>query len=590
MENLLSQPAWKDFAVRGRLFTDVFEFSSDPLVVVDVRGGMIEVNGAMEKITGISRAQLIGGEFVDCFHQPEQVREVLQRVLLEREVRDCAWTMVHDSGNVTEVACNATPFRDAAGNVLGTFFVLRDATDLRQYQTQMLFQASYDALTALPNRRLFRDRLELAMPLARRNGRVLGVLYLDLDNFKDINDTLGHSIGDEVLQIVAWKLVASLSKTDVVARMGGDGFAVLIGDVDSGDVHCEESIIQLVNGVLSAVAQPCTVAGHELVVNCSIGMTMYPSNDCDVDTLLRNAETAMYRAKDVGKNRFELFTPEMNASMQRQADISDRLRTSLKKSEFTLHYQPRVALGCGSVTGVEALIRWQAEGVGMISPAHFIPVAERNGMIVPIGEWVLFEACRQARQWQLEMRTPVNMAINLSARQLRDVDIVKLVVRALEETGLPAHLLELELTESMLIHDTQRVVHTLAALKEIGVSLSIDDFGTGYSSLSYLKSFPLDYLKIDKSFVMDLPHDPNNGAIVRAILVMAHSLGLKVIAEGVETREQLDFLLEQDCDEIQGYYFSKPLPKDDLTKLLKENRKLDLETKEDAHRSAVFRR
>lgn len=571
MENSLSQSAWTDLTARGRLFTDVFEFSSDPLVVVDARGGMIEVNAAMEKITGISREQLVGGEFVDCFNQPEQVREVLLRVGQEREVRNCAWTVVHEGGSATEVSCNATLFRDASGTVQGAFFVLRDATDIRQYEAQMLFQASYDALTALPNRRLFRERLECAMTQALHHERVLGVLFIDIDNFKDINDTLGHAIGDEVLKVVAWQLVASLGEADTVARMGGDGFAVLIEDANSVDAFKQQA-----EGLLSVVTQSCGIEGHEVVVSCSIGGTIYPFNNGDVNTQLRNAEAAMYRAKDAGRNRFQLFTCEMEAAIQRRVDISHRLRSALKKSEFMLHYQPRVELGSGKVTGVEALIRWQAEGAGMISPVEFIPVAERNGMIVPIGEWVLFEACRQARQWQVEMGTPVNMAVNLSARQLRDVDIVKLVARALEETGLPAHLLELELTESMLVHDTKRVLHTLEALKEIGVSLSIDDFGTGYSSLSYLKSFPLDYLKIDRSFVMDLPHDPNDGAIVRAIIDMAHSLGLKVIAEGVETREQLDFLLEQDCDEIQGYYFSKPLPQEQLTKLLKENRKLDL--------------
>ena len=570
MGNSFPQSAWMDMTARGRLFTDVFEFSSDPLVLVDVQGGMIEVNAAMEKITGTAREQLVGREFVDCFNQPEQVREVLLRVGPEREVRNCAWTVVHQGGSATEVVCNATLFRDASGAVQGTFFVLRDATDVRQYEAQMLFQASYDALTALPNRRLFRDRLESAMVQVLRHGRVLGVLFIDLDNFKDINDTLGHGIGDEVLKVMAWQLVASLGDADTVARMGGDGFAVLIEDV-----NCVDVIQQQAERLLSAVTQSCAIEGHEVFVSCSIGGTIYPCNSGDVNTQLRNAEAAMYRAKEAGKNRFQLFTSDMEASIQRQVDISHRLRSALKMSELTLHYQPRVELGSGKVTGVEALIRWQVEGAGMISPAEFIPVAERNGMIVPIGEWVLFEACRQARQWQLEVATPVNMAVNLSARQLRDVDIAKLVARALEETGLPAHLLEIELTESMLVHDTGRVLHTLEALKEIGVSLSIDDFGTGYSSLSYLKIFPLDYLKIDRSFVMDLPHDPNDGAIVRAIIDMAHSMGLKVIAEGVETREQLDFLLKQDCDEIQGYYFSEPLLQDQLTKLLKENRKLD---------------
>lgn len=568
MGNSISQSAWTDLIARGRLFTDVFEFSSDPLVVVDVRGSIIEVNAAMEKITGVSRGRMLGGEFVAYFDQPEPVLVVLQRALLEREVRDCAWKVVHERGSATEVACNATQFCDATGTVQGIFFVLRDATDLRQYESQMLFQASYDALTALPNRRFFSEQLGLA--IAQRSDRVLGVLFIDLDNFKDINDTLGHAIGDEVLKVVAWQLVSSLEEFDTVARMGGDGFSVLIGDGGS-----LAAISQRVETLLNDVTQPCVIEGHEIIVSCSIGFTVSPPNNCDGNTLLRNAEAAMYQAKDAGRNRSQLFTLEMDFAIQRRVDVSHRLRSALKKSEFVLHYQPRVSLGSGNVTGVEALIRWHAEGAGLISPADFIPIAERNGMILPIGEWVLFDACRQARQWQIETGMQVNMAVNLSARQLRDVDIVKLVARALAETGLPAHMLELELTESMLVHDTQRVLYALEALKEIGVSLSIDDFGTGYSSLSYLKCFPLDYLKIDRSFVMDLPHDPNNGAIVRAVIDMAHTLGMKVIAEGVEKREQLDFLLAHDCDEIQGYYFSKPLPQVELAKLLEEKRTLD---------------
>lgn len=568
MSHSFPQSAWSDLATRGRLFTDVFEFSSDPLVVVDVRGAIIEANAAMEKMTGVSRALMLGSEFVGYFAQSEPVLAVLQQVLQEREVRNSAWKVLHENGGATEVACIATQFRDAAGKVRGTFFALRDATDLQQYESQMLFQASYDALTALPNRRFFCEQLERA--ISQRSDQILGILFIDLDNFKDINDTLGPPMGDEVLKAVAWQLVSLLEASDTAARMGGDGFSVLIGD------GCSPiAISQRVETLLSEVTRPLVIEGHEIIVSCSIGVAMYPLNHGDGNTLLRNAEAAMYRAKEAGRNRAQWFTPEMDFAIQRRVDLSHRLRSALKKSEFALHFQPRVSLGSGEVTGVEALIRWFAEEVGQVSPADFIPIAERNGMILPIGEWVLFEACRQARQWQVETETAVNVAVNLSARQLRDVDIVELVVRVLAETGLPAQMLELELTESMLVHDTARVLGTLEALKEIGVSLSIDDFGTGYSSLSYLKTFPLDYLKIDRSFVTDLPDDSNGGAIVRAIIDMAHTLGMKVIAEGVETREQLDFLLEHDCDEMQGYYFSKPLPHVELMKLLKGKRKLD---------------
>lgn len=568
MGHSLTQSAWADKSARGRLFTDVFEFSSDPLVVVDLRGTIIEANAAMAKMTGVSCAQLLGSEFVLYFSQPELVLLILQRVLLEREVRDNAWKVVNASGGVTDIVCNATQFCDVTGDVQGIFFVLRDATDLRQYESQMLFQASYDALTALPNRRFFCEQLERA--IAQRRDQVLGILFIDLDNFKDINDTLGHAMGDEVLKAVAWQLTSSMGASDIAARMGADGFSVLIGDGGS-----PTAINQRVEALLSEIARPRVIEGHEVIVSCSIGVTIHSFNQGDGNALLRNAEAAMYRAKDAGRNRAQWFTPEMDSSIQRRVDLSSRLRSAFKKSEFALHFQPRVSLGNGQVTGVEALIRWCAEDVGQISPADFIPIAERNGMILPIGEWVLFEACRQARQWQEEGNVAVNVAVNLSARQLRDADIVKLVVRVLEETGLPAHLLELELTESMLVHDAARVLQALEALKEIGVRLSIDDFGTGYSSLSYLKTFPLDYLKIDRSFVVDLPDDLNGGAIVRAIIDMAHTLGMKVIAEGVETRAQLDFLLAHDCDEMQGYYFSKPLPQDELKELLRGKRKLD---------------
>jgi diguanylate cyclase (GGDEF)-like protein/PAS domain S-box-containing protein len=568
MGHSLTQSAWIDMPARGRLFTDVFELSSDPLIVVDLRGTIIEANAAMAKMTGVSCAQLLGSAFALYFSQPELVLLILQRLLMEREVRNNAWEIVNASGGATDVVCNATQFRDVTGDVQGIFFVLRDATDLRQYESQMLFQASYDALTALPNRRFFCEQLEQA--IAQRRDEVLGILFIDLDNFKDINDTLGHAIGDEVLKAVAWQLVSLMGVSDTVARMGADGFSMLIGDGGS-----PTGIGRRAETLLGEVARPRVIEGHEIIVSCSVGVAVYSFNDGDGNALLRNAEAAMYRAKDAGRNRVQWFTPEMDSAIQRRVDLSSRLRSALRKSEFSLHFQPRVSLGNGDVTGAEALIRWNAEDVGQISPADFIPIAERNGMILPVGEWVLFEACRQARLWQEKGNVAVNVAVNLSARQLRDTDIFKLVVRALEETGLPAHLLELELTESMLVHDTSRVLQALEALKEIGVCLSIDDFGTGYSSLSYLKTFPLDYLKIDRSFVADLPDDLNDGAIVRAIIDMAHTLGMKVIAEGVETRAQLDFLLAHDCDEMQGYYFSKPLPHDELKELLRKKRKLD---------------
>lgn len=549
---------------------NLIEANPDPMMVTDLNGVMSDVNRAAEEMTRLPRSELLGRHIADCFTSRGEVEKLLRQVFRAEEVRKFSLTMVKAQGASTDVRCSLTPYRNDSGEVQGAFLVAHDITDLKQYETQMLFQATCDALTALPNRLQFREHLGQAIARAQEFERVLGVMFIDLDNFKDINDTLGHSAGDELLKLTADRLETAVRQGDTVGRMGGDEFAVLMEDVSN------VSEVELAAERLRrTVTEPYLVDGHEIVISCSIGITLYPFDDGDVDALLRNADTAMYRAKAEGKNAYQNFTAEMNDSIRRRVEIGNHLRRAVNASEFALHFQPRAELGGGTVSGVEALIRWNSGGLGMVSPAEFIPVAENNGLIVPIGEWVLHEACRQAKQWLDETGMPVNMAVNLSARQFKDVDIARTVVQALEQSGLPAGMLELELTESMLMHDTKRVLRTLETLKEIGVSLAVDDFGTGYSSLSYLKMFPIDYLKVDRSFVMDVPNDPNNEAIVRAIIAMAHGLGLKVIAEGVETAAQLDFLLAQGCDEIQGYYFSKPLPPDGLKAFLKDGCQLE---------------
>lgn len=550
---------------------NLIESSLDPMLVIDMQGRISDVNQAVEEITGKPRSVLAGSDFVACFSQSELAYAVLRRVVLEGRVRDCPLRIRHVTGRTTEVMCNVALYRNDAGAVQGVFAVARDMTDIRQYQTQLSFQATRDALTALPNRSLFRAQLARAMARASRNERIVAVMFIDLDNFKDINETLGHAVGDELLKATASRFVDTLPERVTVSRLGGDEFGVLIEDAVEAD-----RVGQLADKLLDVVMQQHIIDGHEVAVTCSIGITLFPEDGGDLDALLRNADTAMYRAKEEGKNNYRYFTAEMNDAVRRRVEIGKHLRHALKSSEFTLHYQPRVELGGGTIVGAEALIRWNSAGIGPVSPAEFIPIAENNGLIVPIGEWVLHSACRQARQWQEERGKPINVAVNLSARQFRDADIVKEVVRALDESGLAPQLLELELTESMLMHDVKRVLHTLAALKETGIRLAVDDFGTGYSSLSYLKRFPLDYLKVDRSFINDIARDQNDAAIVRAIIAMAHGIGVKVIAEGVETADQLAFLLEQDCDEIQGYYFSKPLTEEAMTALLRESRRLDL--------------
>ncbi len=559
----LSPEASSLFCILNNYSRSLLEANLDPMAVVGRNGRIIDVNRALEAITGLPRSSLVGTGMSESFCQRTLAAAALERAFHGEQVRDCPLSVVHATGRCTEVMASISLHRDSAGAVQDAFVVARDVTDLLQYETQMSFQASCDALTGLPNRLMFRERVTRAMARADCEGSMAALMFIDLDNFKDVNDTLGHAVGDELLKGIANVLVDTLPEAISVARMGGDEFAVLIEGVDD-----PRQVESMAARLLQSVGEPHAIDGHEVAVTCSIGITLYPADSRDLDALLRNVDTAMYRAKEEGKNNCQYFAAGMNQPILRRVEIGNALRRALKLSEFSLHYQPRVELAGGAIVGAEALLRWNSGLLGPVPPAEFIPVAENNGMIVQIGEWVLHQACERAMRWHGRRAAPVNVAVNLSARQFRDVDIVKTVLRALDGSGLPPQLLELELTESMLMHDVKRVLRTLHALKEIGVRLAIDDFGTGYSSLSYLKSFPLDYLKVDRSFIRDIPQDRNGEAIVRAIVVMAHSLGIKVIAEGVESREQLDFLLDQKCDEIQGYYFSKPVPAGDFEAML----------------------
>jgi diguanylate cyclase (GGDEF)-like protein/PAS domain S-box-containing protein len=542
----------------------------DPIFFVDMRGRIIDAGRAAEDATGRSLRELSGKPLPSCFCDPAQVTGALQQAFRDGEVRDRPCTILHRTGRKTEVICSMTLCRERAGMPQGVLIMARDITELRQYETQLLFQATCDALTALPNRLVFRERLARAMAEVDRKGGAVGVVFIDIDNFKDVNETLGHAAGDDLLKTIAMHLNEELLPGYTVARMGGDEFAVLIEHAADG--QAAEDLAHLIR---RAVGRPRMLDQHEVAVTCSVGITLYPKDGKDVECLLRNADTAMYKAKEEGKNCCSQFTAEMNDRIYRRVEIGNCLRHALKSSELSLHYQPRVSLAEGEIVGMEALLRWQSAELGPVSPGEFIPIAEGSGLIVPIGEWVLRKACMQARQWQRQTGKQVNVAVNLSARQFRDVDVVRTIDAALAQSGLSPGLLEIELTESMLMHDVKRVAHTLAALKEVGIRIAVDDFGTGYSSLNYLKTFPLDFLKIDRSFINDITHDVNDEAIVRAMIAMSHSLGIKVIAEGVETREQLAFLLDQGCDEIQGYYFSKPLPENEAMASIVESRHLN---------------
>jgi diguanylate cyclase (GGDEF)-like protein/PAS domain S-box-containing protein len=545
---------------------NLLESSLDPMMVIDLQGRIADVNKAAEQITGLPRDLLVGREWTDCIPQPEEMQEALRQVFERGQVRDCALFVRHENGSRTEVICNVTLYRDDAGVVQGVLAVARDITDRREYEARLEFHATRDLLTALPNRMLFRKRLERAAAQALRNEGSLAVVVVDINDFKDVNDTIGHAAGDEVLKAIAGRLGGVLRANDIAARIGGDKFAILLdGGMDARGIEDWAAML------LRALAPPHYVEGQEVTIDYSIGITLFPEDDRNADNLLRNADTAMHLAQQYGTSNVKYFTAEMNQAARRRVVISSSLRRALREEEFALHYQPRVALPDGAIAGLEALIRWNSAAIGQVPPSEFISIAESNGMIVEIGEWVLRTACRQARQW-MDSGMPVTVAVNLSARQLRDADVVGTVLRALEESGLPPALLELELTESMLMHDAAGVLRTLTALKHAGVSLAIDDFGTGYSSLGYLKRFPLDYLKVDRSFVSDISHDTNDAAIVRTIIAMAHSLGIEVIAEGVETSAQLEFLQREGCDQVQGYFFSKPLPAEFVTPMLAAGR------------------
>jgi diguanylate cyclase (GGDEF)-like protein/PAS domain S-box-containing protein len=448
------------------------------------------------------------------------------------------------------------------------YMVAMDLTSHKQYEARLEYQANYDALTGLANRNRLHDRLRQAIVSAQRYGHQIAVAFIDLDHFKFINDSLGHHIGDQLLKAVAARLKSCMRENDTVARHGGDEFVVVI------DHSAEKVISMLMPKILASVAEPVMVDERELQVTCSIGFSLYPMDGLDADTLLKNADAAMYRAKEQGRNNVQFYTHELNQKIRKRLVMESILRHALARGEFFLHYQPQVALQTGCVIGVEALIRWNHASEGVIAPSDFIPLAEELGLIVPIGEWVLRTACAQMKAWQQAGLPKISVAVNLSARQFRQRDLAGGIARVLQETGLDPCYLDIELTESMVMHDVELAVATLGKLKAMGIKLSIDDFGTGYSSLSYLKRFPISVLKIDQSFVRDITCDANDAAIARSIIALAHSLKLQVIAEGVETEGQLKYLGLHGCDAIQGYYFSRPLSAEACEQMLLQGKQL----------------
>ena len=469
--------------------------------------------------------------------------------------------------------------RDETGQLLQALKEMNDSLarsvdEHKRLEALLQHQASYDTLTGLPNRALLQDRLKQAIATAMRSPAPIWIIFVDLDRFKLVNDSLGHKAGDAMLKQVATRLQSVVREADTVARLGGDEFVLVLPERIDGSGKLSAAVVQR---ILDAVAQPMMIEGHEFVTTCSMGIAVYPNDGVDGETLMTHADIAMYCAKEVGRNNFRFYAPAMDARTLERLRLEGELRHALERNEFELHYQPQVDLRTGRIVGMESLIRWRHPELGMIPPAHFIGLAEETGLIVPIGAWVMRTACAQNQAWQRAGLGRLRVAVNLSARQFAQKNLAESIMTILQETGLPASDLEIELTESLVMTDVERAVGVLDELKAIGVQLSIDDFGTGYSSLSYLKRFPIHVLKIDQSFVRDIASSTDDAAIVALIISLAHSLKLNVIAEGVETPEQLAYLNQHDCDEMQGYLFSRPVPAAAFETLLRQDKCLSLE-------------
>jgi diguanylate cyclase (GGDEF)-like protein/PAS domain S-box-containing protein len=542
----------------------------DGVMSIDVWAHVTYLNTVAETLTGWTREEAAGRPLAEVFRVIDSAsRQPVQNPMLLaiRQNKTVGLTpncvLVRRDGFEAAIEDSAAPIHDRRGHVTGAVMVFHDVSAARALSARMSYLAQHDSLTDLPNRILLKDRLMQSMSLAQRHRQKLAVLYLDVDRFKHINDSLGHGIGDRVLQSVAQRLLVSVRSSDTVSRHGGDEFVILLAD----EAHAQDAIVS-VDKILQALAAPHLIEQHDLSITVSIGIAIYPDDGTDAETLMKHADFAMLHAKDSGRNNYQFFKPEMNVRALERQSLETGLRHALEQQQFVLHYQPKINLETGAIVGAEALIRWRHPQRGLVAPGHFIPVAEECGFIVPISRWVLRESCRQARGWQDAGLPPLRIAINASAVELRSKDFAAGVHAILVETRLDPRYLELEFTEAFLMHDTKSSVTVLRELKEMGVQLVLDDFGTGYSSLSYLKRFPIDTLKIDQSFVRDLTTDADDASIVRAVIGMGESLRMLVVAEGVETREQLAFLREHACPEGQGFYFSHPVVAEEFSQLL----------------------
>jgi diguanylate cyclase (GGDEF)-like protein/PAS domain S-box-containing protein len=565
----------RDLGLISRLADKIFEYASEGVMITDPQGRILNVNRAFTEVTGYTRQEVAGKTpgILNSGRQPPEFYRGMWRSLTENgHWQGEIWNR-RKNGEIYLEWLSISAVKDCQGQTTHYVAIFSDITTVKENEARLHTLAYYDALTGLPNRLLFQDRLQQALTRAARDNRLVALMLLDLDRFKIVNDTLGHSAGDALLVDAARRIGGCVRDSDTVARLGGDEFTVILPDV--ADIRSASKVAQK---IVDSLSVPFTLEGHEVFVTTSIGISLYPISARNGEALVKAADIAMYRAKEQGRNNYQFYRSSASAETTALFTLENHLRRALERNELKVFYQPQVEIETGLITGVEALLRWEHPDRGTISPCEFIPLAEETGLIVPIGEWVLREACRQNKAWQDAGIPPLRVAVNVSARQLKQKTLAEKVAEILDDTGLLPEWLELELTESIVMQNAEEAIGLLNQLKSLGVWLSIDDFGTGYSSLSYLKRFPIDTVKIDRSFISGVTRDGDDAAISHAIITLANSLKLKVIAEGVETRDQLVFLREHQCCDAQGYFFSRPLGADQITRLLREKRHLGRET------------
>jgi len=572
LENSLTESS-EELVRTNEEITAVFQAIPDQLLHLDQDGRIISYKPGTQTHHYLISDKLIDQNLEQVFNREivPKFKEAIQQVVQHKPSLVFEFIIVHDK---RIYYYEARIMRVRSKQVIA---LIRDITERKRAEEQIAYLAFHDSLTGLPNNRLFKDRLQQAIAYANRNSSKVGVLFMDLDRFKLINDTMGHRVGDKLLQATADRLMEAVRGYDSiginagqviqaqtsVARLGGDEFTILLEDINN-----LKDIVRVADRLTKTICKPIIIDDQEIYTSTSVGIAIYPDDGDDVDILLKHADTAMYHAKSQGRNNYQFFNATMNEASVQQFTMENALRKSIQNNELCLYYQPQINVVSGEVVGMEALIRWKHPERGFISPSTFIPLAEETGLIMEIGEWVLREACRQGAEWEQQGYRPVTLSVNLSAKQLRDEHINELIVKILFETGMNPKNLGIELTESALILDPDIAHQRLTSIKSLGVKLSLDDFGTGYSSLSYLKRFPIDTLKIDQTFIRDINNNHEDASLVKAIIAMAHGLGLDVVAEGVEHQEQLEFLGENTCDTIQGFLFSRPLPPADISKML----------------------